>query len=155
MDGSPVVAIIEMRRYVEYGIHHSSEAFVTAHQADEACRVMEYRPCVMEAVAFREVAAPFERAERLGEGTVLVPADHELVFFIVEIAVVHGSLPVRFELGVGLAEGLAECIDAPVVVCIFKGTCSILVDAYVARHISEPVIILPASASGGADLRMD
>ena len=62
-----IVAVIEMRRDVEYGIHHLAERLFPAHQVNEAGRVVEYRPGIVQAVALREVAAPLERAERLRE----------------------------------------------------------------------------------------
>ena len=148
VDGESVVAVVEYRRYVEYFVKVAAEILFASHHFHEACRVMEYRPCVVEAVAFCEVTAPFERAERCGEAAVFIASAHEMVFCAVEVSPVHCPVPVWLQFCVALAQGLAESVDAPVVVCVLKGAGRTFVDAHIARHISELVVVFPSEAAG-------
>lgn len=109
----------------------------------------------MQTVAFREVTAPFQRAERPLERAVEVLSDHQPVLRIVEIPVIECGLGVRRKLFLAASQGLAELVDAPVIVGIFKRPGGVLVDAYVARDIAEAVVIFPAESACRTDLRMD
>ena len=109
----------------------------------------------MQAVAFREVSAPFKRAERSLERAVGLLSDHQLVLRIVEVLVIERGLRVGSEFLLAASHGLAELVDAPIIVGIFKSPGGILVDAYVARDIAEAVVIFPAESACRTDLRMD
>ena len=109
----------------------------------------------MEAVAFREVAAPLERAERTGKRTFSILADHKLVFRVIEIPVVQCSFAVRLQFRLRLAQSLAEHIDAPVIVGILESTSRIFLDADIARHVAQTVIIFPAETACRTYLRMN
>ena len=58
VDGESVVAVIVYWRYSEYGVKHADECFFSTHQVDESLRVVEYRPCIVPAVAFGEGVTP-------------------------------------------------------------------------------------------------
>ena len=109
----------------------------------------------MQAVAFGEVASPFQRAERPLERAVEVLSDHQPVLRIVEIPVIECGLGVRRKLFLAAAQSLAELVDAPIIVGIFKSPGGILVDAYITRDIAEAVVIFPTESACRTDLRMD
>ena len=154
VDRTAVVAVVEERWNSEYAVQHGDIFIVTTHKVDKALGIVEYAPGVVEAVAFGEVASPLERAERSFEGSVHVLAHHQLVFRIIEVPVIHGCLCIRCKLLLALAECLSEGVDAPVVVGIFKGPGSILIDSDIAGDVAETVVILPAEPSGRLDRRV-
>ena len=109
----------------------------------------------MQAVAFGEVASPFQRAERPLERAVEVLSDHQPVLRIVEIPVIECGLGVRRKLFLAAAQSLAELVDAPIIVGIFKSPGGILVDAYITRDIAEAVVIFPTESACGIHLRVN
>ena len=76
MDWPSVVAVVVEWWHGEYGVHHRIEGIVAAHQVYESLNVMEHRPRIMQAVAFGEISTPFQRVERLIEGSIRLASDH-------------------------------------------------------------------------------
>ena len=89
MDHTTVIAVIKQRRHIKYGIHHGIETGLSSHQVDQSLRVMENRPGIMPAVAFRKSISPFQRIERRLERTILVAATHQLGLRIEQVLIIH------------------------------------------------------------------
>ena len=136
MDGEAVVAIVILGRHHEHGVHLGVEGILPAHQADKALYVVEHAPGIVQRIAFGEVSSPFEGAEGTAESSVGLTSVHELVLRIEHVAIVQGGLLVRLQLLLVYVQGLAQRIDAPVVVGIFQRTGGIFPNTHVARHVA-------------------
>jgi len=60
VDYAMIVTLVKQWWNGKDRVEHLDKIFFTSHQFDETCRVVEHRPCVMPAVAFRESITPFE-----------------------------------------------------------------------------------------------
>ena len=151
MNDTAIVALIKEGRDVEDGVEHCDKGFATAHQADKAFGVVEDGPGVVPCIAFGEGVAPLEGIEGGLELAVFHPAAHEAGFRVEDVLVVHGMLAERLQLGLRLAEFLAELVDTPVVIGIFKSAGHGLVDLDVVWDIAEAVVVIETEATGGGD----
>ena len=64
MNHTAIIAVVKDRRQDKYRIHHLVESVFTTHQVDQTLRIMEYRPGIMPAIAFRKGIPPLQRIER-------------------------------------------------------------------------------------------
>ncbi len=131
----------------KYGIKHFSENLSTPHQVDQSLGVMKNGPGVVPAVAFGEIAAPGSRIEFCREGAVVGTTRHQLMFRIKEVFVVHRPFTKDGNLGLRLAQGFSEAVDAPVVIGVFQCTGHILADSHVIGDITILVILNIAGTS--------
>ncbi len=76
-----------------------------------------------------------------------LPVEHLLI--------VHRSFGKRFQFLLGLAERLAQLVDAPVIIVIFQGTGHTLIDFLIIRHIAQLIVVLKTMTSGRIHFRMN
>ena len=144
VDGIAVIAVVKVRRHSKYRVQHLAESLLSAHQVNQALRIVEHAPGVMPAVALGEGVTPFQRAEGRLERPVLEPAAHEFGFGIKHVAVVHRPLGIDLDFTLGLAQCLAQAVDAPVVVGILQRPGHTLVDTDIVGDVTQFVVILVA-----------
>ena len=149
VDGEAVVTVVEDGGQAEYRVHHLVELSLAAHQVDQSLWVVEHAPGVVPTVALREGIAPFQGVERLCELPVLQSASHQFRLRVEQVLVVHRPLGVDADLLLRLAEGLAQLVDAPVVVGIFERTGGVLVDLHVVGHVAQSVVVFVAQSARG------
>ena len=146
MNREPVVAVVVERRYGKNGVEHCREIFLPAHKVYKALHVVEYRPCVVPAVALGKVPAPFKRRKVLLECAVSLAPAHQVVFAAEQVAVVEGTLLKLAYLLFGPFQFLCYLQYAPVVVCIFQCACSTLMYSRVAWNVTQTVILFMPGA---------
>ena len=115
---------------------------------------MEYAPGIVQGIAFGEVPSPLERAEGAAEAAVGLAAVHQAHLGIKDIAVIEGGLLIGRQVFLGHLQGLAQLVDAPVIIGIFQRTGRILGNIHVAGNVAQGVIVLPAQAAGRAHRRV-
>ena len=108
---------------------------------------MEYRPCVVPAVALSESVTPLERVERRLEVSVEILTTHQLGLRIKEFFIVIGVLCKRTYLLIALAKHLAQAIDTPVIISVFKRAGGTLVDLHVVGYITYAVVVLKTATA--------
>jgi hypothetical protein len=131
-----------------------AEDLLAAHQVDEPLWVVEHTPGVVPAVALGKGVTPLEWTERGLEGTVFQFAAHQSILRVKHVAVVHRPLGIDFDFVLGLAQRLAQAVDAPIVVGVFQSPGHALVDLYVIGDVAQLIIIFVACAPRGFYLGM-
>ncbi len=154
VDREAVIAVVIERRNGKYGVEHGVHSVRAAHESGQPVRVVKHRPCVVPRVAFREVAAPFQRRERQSERSVGATAAHERCRWEENIAVVAGTAGIRLQFAGGAAESESKTVDAPVVVGILQRAGHAFIDANIARHVAQTVIVVETETARGAHRRM-
>ena len=155
VNSEAVVAVVEDGWHFEYAIERCDELLFASHKANQPLRVVEYGPSVLKGVSFREISTPFVWIERKGEVSVGFASAHKPGFFQVESPIVPSSFLKRLQLLFLLSQGLSQLVYTPVVVGVFEGSRRAFVNAYVARHIAQLVVFLPAQATCRRDFGMN
>ena len=107
---------------------------------------MEHAPCVVQTVTLGEGIAPLEGVEVGHPLSVLQLSAHQLVLGVVQVLVVHGTFAINLNLRFGLAQCLAQFVDAPVVERIFQGAGCAFANLVI-RHIAQAVVGFPLVAA--------
>ena len=154
MDHLSVIAIIKYRRNGKYGIQHRDEFFTSTHQIDQSLRIVEYRPCIMPAISFRESISPFQRRERSHKLAVLILSTHQFGLFIKQVFIVHCTFGIQIQFLFRTSQVFCNLVDAPVIIGIFQRTGGILVNLYIIRHISQFIVIVMPKAASRRNCRM-
>ena len=147
MYGESVVAVVVCGRECEYRVEHLYELLPSTHQVYEALHVVEYRPCVVPAVALGEVASPLKRREVLLKISIALASAHQVVLLAEQVAVVECALFEFTYLLLGASDGLCHLQYAPVVVGILQRACGTLMYLYVAGNVSQAVVLLVSQTS--------
>ena len=155
MDGESIIAIIEDRRKLEYGVEHLVESVFTTHEAHQALRVVEYRPGVVPSIALGEGITPLQRIERSLELSILQTTTHQTTLLVEYFLIVLSTLSKRLQLFLRFAQGFTKLIDTPVIVSILQGASHALIDLHIVRHIAQLVVILITMTTCRVDLRMN
>ena len=154
MNHTAIIAVVKDRRQDKYRIHHLVEAVFSAHQINQSLRIVEDRPSVMPAIAFRKGIPPLQRIERRLELTIFILATHQFMFGIIQILIVHGPLGEDLYFLFRLVQSFTQLIDTPVIVSVLQRTGCILIDTYVIRNIAQFIVIVISETSGRRHLRM-
>ena len=155
MDGETIIAIVEDRRKLEYGVEHLVESVFTTHEAHQALRVVEYRPGVVPSIALGEGITPLQWIEGSLELSIQQSAAHQTALLVEHFLIVLSTLGKRLQLLLRFAQGFTKLIDTPVVVSILQGASHALIDLHIIRHIAQLVVILITITTCRVDFRMN
>ena len=101
---------------------------------------MEHTEAPMPTITFAELSAPVYRIKIRIEHSFIIFTYHQFALRVIDILVVQCTFLINVDFALRFAEFLTQCINCPVIICVFQRACNVLSYADIVSYVSQLVV---------------